>query len=216
MAYDYSATLNPEKALIWRIVHRDNLRWILDNGLHCGNSDVKYEHWVSIGNPELTDNRARHPVPLPPHGFLNDYVPFYFTPFSVMMRNIHTGWGLKQWPNQDILILVSSLHHVRSLHLPFLFTDMHAYNRLASFYSELTDLDKIDWPSLQRRDFKRDLDNPIKFERYQAEALIHNHLSVSGLLGIVCYTPAIKELIEQEVRQRGLNLQVHARPNWYF
>lgn len=216
MAYDYSATLNPKKALIWRIVHRDNLPWILDNGLHCGNSNVKYEHWVSIGNPELTDNRARHPVPFPPHGFLNDYVPFYFTPFSVMMRNIHTGWGLKKWPNQDILILVSSLHHVGSLHLPFMFTDMHAYNRLASFYSELTDLDKIDWVSLQRRDFKRDLDNPIKFERYQAEALIHNHLPVSGLLGIVCYTPAIKELIEQEVRQRGLDLQVHARPKWYF
>lgn len=32
--------LNPEKALIWRIVHRDNLPWILDNGLHCANSGV--------------------------------------------------------------------------------------------------------------------------------------------------------------------------------
>ena len=26
--------LNPEKALIWRIVHRDNLPWILDKGVH--------------------------------------------------------------------------------------------------------------------------------------------------------------------------------------
>lgn len=26
--------LNPEKALIWRIVHRDNLPWILEHGLH--------------------------------------------------------------------------------------------------------------------------------------------------------------------------------------
>ncbi len=34
--YDYSQTLNPQKALIWRIVHRDNIPWILDNGLHCG------------------------------------------------------------------------------------------------------------------------------------------------------------------------------------
>lgn len=25
--------LNPEKALIWRIVHRDNLPWIVDNGV---------------------------------------------------------------------------------------------------------------------------------------------------------------------------------------
>lgn len=36
MDYDYSQTLNPQKALIWRIVHRDNIPWVLDNGLHCG------------------------------------------------------------------------------------------------------------------------------------------------------------------------------------
>ncbi len=34
------SSLNPEKALIWRIVHRDNLPWILDNGLHCGNLNL--------------------------------------------------------------------------------------------------------------------------------------------------------------------------------
>ena len=44
MAYDYSASLNPQKALIWRIVHRDNIPWILDNGLHCGNSLVQAEN----------------------------------------------------------------------------------------------------------------------------------------------------------------------------
>lgn len=39
--HDYSKTLNPEKALIWRIVHRDNMPWILKHGLHCGNSDIQ-------------------------------------------------------------------------------------------------------------------------------------------------------------------------------
>lgn len=51
--------LNPEKALIWRIVHRDNIPWVLDNGLYCGNSVVKAPGWVGIGNPELTKRRAR-------------------------------------------------------------------------------------------------------------------------------------------------------------
>jgi hypothetical protein len=35
MVYNYSETLNPQKALIWRIVHRANIPWILDNGLHA-------------------------------------------------------------------------------------------------------------------------------------------------------------------------------------
>ena len=41
MPYDYSKTINAEKALIWRIVHRDNIPWILVNGLHAGNSQAE-------------------------------------------------------------------------------------------------------------------------------------------------------------------------------
>lgn len=209
--------LNPEKALIWRIVHRDNLPWILDRGLHCGNSAVRAPNWVSIGNSELIDKRARHPVPLPPGGYLNDYVPFYFTPFSVMMKNIHSGWGgIKQRPNEEIVILVSSLRRIHQLGLPYLFTDSHAYYQWANFYSDLAHLDKIDWPLLQQRNFKRNPDDPAQFERYQAEALIHQHLPISALLGIVCYTEQLKSQIEQQVQARGLTLQVYARRGWYF
>jgi hypothetical protein len=211
------AELNPEKALIWRIVHRDNLPWILDHGLHCGNSTIKAPNWVSIGNPDLTQDRETRIVPLAPGGNLNDYVPFYFTPFSVMMRNIQTGWGgIRKRPNEEILILVSSLRHVQALGLPFLFTDAHAYYRYTTFYSGLADLDKIDWPSLQAQDFRRDPDNPMKFERYQAEALIHQHLPVAGLLGIVCYTPALQESFSAEIVSRSLKLKAIARTGLYI
>jgi hypothetical protein len=209
--------LNPEKALIWRIVHRDNLPWILDNGLHCGNSTVKSPNWVNIGNPELIDKRSRHGVPLAPGGYLNDYVPFYFTPFSPMLLNIKTGrGGITQRANEEIVILVSTLRFVAKQGLCYLFTNSHAYYKWAQFYSGLVDLDKIDWPLLQARNFSRDPDDPAKLERYQAEALIHNHLPVTGLIGIMCYTEALKRSIEQEVQRRQLKLQVHARPGWYF
>lgn len=216
MANHYSS-LNPEKALIWRIVHRDNLSWILDNGLHCGNSQVQAPRWVSIGNPELIGKRATHPVPLPPGGFLNDYVPFYFTPFSPMLRNINTGWGgIQRRANEEIVILVSSLRHVAAQRLTYLFTDSHAYYQWANYYSDLSDLDKIDWPILQARDFRRDPEDLAKFERYQAEALIHRHLPVSGLLGVVCYTDEMKQRIERELLVRRLELPVHVRKGWYF
>lgn len=65
---NHYGNLNAEKALIWRITHRDNLPWILDNGVPCGNSAVRAPAWVSIGNAELIDKRSRHPVPLPPGG----------------------------------------------------------------------------------------------------------------------------------------------------
>ncbi|MCP5459461.1 MAG: DUF4433 domain-containing protein [Gammaproteobacteria bacterium] len=211
------SSLNPEKALIWRIVHRDNMPWILDNGLYCGNSAVKAPGWVNIGNPELIDKRARHPVRLPLGGSLNDYVPFYFTPFSPMLYNIHTGrGGIQKRPNEEIVILVSSLRHVAKLDLPFLFTNSHAYCQWAEYYSDLAHLDKIDWPLLQRRNFKRDPEDLAKFDRYQAEALIHQHLPVGGLLGIVCYTESLKQRLEQEIQARNLNLPVYVRTGWYF
>lgn len=211
------SNLNPEKALIWRIIHRDNLQWVLDYGLHCGNSGLKAPGWVSIGNPELTSKRARHPVPLPPGGWLNDYVPFYFTPFSPMLRNIHTGrGGIQKRANEEIVILVSSLPHIAGLGLPFLFTDSHAYYKWANYFSDVSDLDKIDWLLLQRRDFKRDPEDPAKFERYQAEALIHQYLPIDGLLGIVCYTTALKQSIESQIELRNLTLPVHVRTQWYF
>lgn len=209
--------LNPAKALIWRIVHRDNLPWILENGLHCANHCVNAPGWVSIGNPELTDKRSTHPVPVSPGGFLSDYVPFYFTPFSPMLRNISTGWGgIQKRGNDEIVFLVSSLHHVAAQGHSFLFTDSHAYYQWANFYSDLDDLGKVDWPLLQARDFRRDPDDPVKFERYQAEALIHTHLPISSLLGMVCYTERLKADLDLKIRDRNLALPVYARTRWYF
>ena len=44
--------LNPQKALIWRIIHRDNLPWVLQHGLHSGNSAQRAAGRVRIGNSE--------------------------------------------------------------------------------------------------------------------------------------------------------------------
>lgn len=143
---------------------------------------------------------------------------FYFTPFSPMLLNIKTGrGGVTQRSNQEIVILVSSLHRVAAdPTLRWLFTDSHAYYQWANYYSSLDHLDKIDWPVLQSRNFTRDPDDPARFERYQAEALVHQYMPVSALLGVVCYTLSLKQRIEQEVAERGLRIDVHARPTWYF
>lgn len=125
---NYKKSLNPKKALIWRIVHRDNLPWILQNGFFAGNSDTRSENWIDI---------------------------------------------------------------------PFIFTDSHAYYMWSNFYSDIADLDKIDWEIIQSKDFKRDPDDPAKFERYQAEALIHNHCPIEALsslddVNIYIYEPTTK------------------------
>lgn len=217
MSFDYSASLNPQKALIWRIVHRDNIPWILDNGLHCGNSPAQADNWVTIGNPELISKRAGHLVPVGMGGVLHDYVPFYFTPFSPMLMNIYSGrGGITQRPNDEIVILVSSLHDVAEYDVPFVFTDSHAYYSWANYYTDLAYLNEIDWPILQARDFRRDPDDPAKFERYQAEALIWQHCPITLLNGMVCYSNEVKLQLEQWLSQRNMTMPVYTRTSWYF
>jgi hypothetical protein len=189
-----SNKLNAEKALIFRIVHVGNVSGILEQGTHCRNAPVQIPGYRTIGNPELIEKRQHREVPIPPGGKLGDYVPFYFTPYSPMMYNIKTGHGgIAKVPNEEITIVVSSLHRLADLGKAFVFSDRHAYLRTAQFYNELSQLDAVDWGILQQRDFKRDPDAPEKIERYQAEALVHEHVPLDALLGLVCYTETVKD-----------------------
>jgi hypothetical protein len=212
-----SKDLTPEKALIFRIVHRDNIPWILDHGLHCKNSRVLDPNYVEIGNRDLITKRDKHPVVPPPSGTLSDYIPFYFTPFSPMLYNIKTGWGgIRQRDNDEIVIMVSSLHRLQQGKIPFLFTDRHAYLVAAQFFADLARLDEIDWEMLQRRDFRSDPDDPSKKERYQAEALVHKHLPVNALVGLVCYNNAVLTSLNAALAKRKLTKKVVKKPDWYF
>jgi len=211
------ASLTAQNAHIFRIVHRDNLGWLLDNGLHCRTSHLYDPNYVEIGNPDLIDKRQVRAVPIWPGGTLSDYIPFYFTPRSLMLYNIKTGWnGLRQRSNSEILILVSNLRRLRNMGQPFIFTDQHAYTPMANFYHDLDQLDRIDWTILQNSDFAKDLDDLAKPARYQAEALIHGTMPVAHLAGIACCDAASVQSVQAQLAARNLSLGVVARPRWYF
>ena len=211
------SSLEPENGFIFRIAHIANVPWILDHGLHCRNSPERDPNFMEIGNPELILKRIHRTVPIPPGGLLSDYIPFYFTPHSPMLYNIKTGHnGITQRAMSEIVILVSSLPVLAIQKIPFVFTDRHALLLTATFYSDLARLDCIAWNLLQNRDFKRDLNDPGKFERYQAEALVHGHLPVTALSGIMCHGNAQKVVLQAELEKRGQTLQVAVKPNCYF
>lgn len=134
-----------------------------------------------------------------------------------MMYNIHTGrGGVPYRGNDEIIIMVSTLHRVKEQEYPFVFTSGHAYSLATEYFDDLAKLDQVDWPLLQARNFARSLDDPLQIERYRAEALIYQHLPVSALMGVICYTDAIKLEIEREIDARELTLSVNAMTGWYF
>ena len=209
--------LGPDAAHIFRITHVDNVPWILQHGLHCKTSKLVDPNFVSIGMPELIQKRTKRAVPIAPGGHLGDYVPFYFTPWSVMMFNITTGWnGVTKRSNREIAILVSSLHKLDGLGIRFVFTNGHAYMQESDYFDNLGDLDKVDWDLLRRRDFKNNPEDPGKLGRYHAEALVHRHVPVEALAGIACYDSGAKTTIKNEGEQLGLAIPVKVITGWYF
>lgn len=213
-----SSSLNPDKALIFRIVHVDNVPWILDQGaLHCRNWPAQNPNYVNIGNPDLIERRSHRVVPVPLGGTLSDYVPFYFTPFSMMMYNIKTGYGgIPKRPDAEIVIFVSSIHHLEQLGVKYLFTNQHAYTACAQFYDSIDSLKNLDWELFRSRNFKTSDADPGKQERYQAEALVHRLVPLPGLLGICCRSTAVKTHLDGLIAARGQATVVKVTPSWYF
>lgn len=212
-----TAFLNQENGYIFRIVHRENLPIVLAGGLIAKNASGSNPAYVNIGNLDLIGRRGNRGVPARPGGVLNDYVPFYFTPYSPMALNIKTGWnGIVKRNNEDILIFVSMLYHAIDCGLDAVFTDRHAYLAAATFHRDPRRLDQIDWDLMRSKNFKKDAQNPERVERYQAEALIHGHVPLRGLKGVAVYNERVQADVQKLVDKAGASLQVRAMPSWYF
>ena len=208
--------LSPDNAYVFRITHIKNLRWILNHGLHCRSADVQDPDFEAIGHPEIINRRDGATVPVPPGGTLSDYIPFYFTPFSPMALKIKSGHGVPSVPSRDIAILVASLHRLAEACVEFVYTDRHALLDTAVFLTSLHDLTHIDWAGLRSRDFSYDPADPGRSERYQAEALVYQHLPLDCLEGILCHGQRQSEVIEAWAADAGATVKVRADREYYI
>ena len=134
-----------------------------------------------------------------------------------MLYNIATGYnGVLKRSMDEIVLLVASLRKLAEARKVVLFTDRHAYLQSAGFSSNLDELVSLCWPFWRNRDFGRDTEHPEKFELYQAEALVHQGLALSHLLGIACSTNDQQVIVEGHVARHNLQLFVRSKPQWFF
>lgn len=209
--------LTQEKCLLFRITHVSNLPWIFRHGIHCRNSKVADPNFVQIGRPEIIGQRKPITVPVEPGGTLGDYVPFYFTPRSPMLLNIKSGHqGLQQHPMNDIAILCTSQKLLTSCGVRYVFSDRNAALWTADIMSDVSRLNELPWDLWQRSDFARDPSRPDKLERYMAETLAHKHVPLEALHGVVCYSEARKQEVEEIARTLGISIQAYVQRGWYF
>jgi len=204
---------------IYHITHVDNLeRIIASGGLNCDAAMcTNGVQCIGIAHNHIKERRARTGVPISPGGTLADYAPFYFAPRSPMLYSIHTGYVDGYAGGQEsVLHLVSSAEAVKEKGLKFVFTNGHAVIAFSNFFSDLSDLDKIDWAIMKATYWNdTDTDNDRK-RRRQAEFLVHSFFpwELIEKIGV------INEGVARKVRSvlAGLKRKpvVTVQEKWYY
>jgi hypothetical protein len=209
------------KRPIYRLVHLDNLTVYLSRrGAHAPNytpnDGLQYK---TIHDTDVQDTRRRTTIPCGPRGVAHDYVPFYFGYLSPMLLRLKTGQVEGYTEGQRPLIyIVSSPQRVLESDTRFVFSDGHGLAVFTNWYSDLGDLDKVDWNMVRERYWADNVDDMDRQRRKQAEFLIHRFCDWDLIDEISVINGAMKEQVEDIMSEFPSNLHrpVNVRATWYY
>lgn len=205
----------PAIVKIYRIVHIDNIKYLLTNGMFNRDHEMADPDYINIGDSDLIAKRHEYPVGInPPGGTLGEYVPFYFGRLSPMLLNIKTGHrGIKERPQNDIVYIVCKVDDIVVNCEEWCFTDGHAKTRITEFYNHLDDLAHIYWDKVDLRYWSSTEDDLDRMRHKQAEFLVRSHVPVQCIAAIITYNNNVAENVKQIVKELNLEIPVRVNPN---
>lgn len=211
----------PNPTPILRFLHIDNLAVVLQRGgLHAPNQTPKDGLvYKTIHNAEIQQERASRKVAVGPGGVIHDYVPFYFGPLSPMLLQLKTGRVVGYTEGQEPLIyLVTTVQAVSQSGAGFVFTDGHGIAAFTSWYSDLADLDKVDWNMVCQQYWSDNINDMDRQRRKQAEFLVHQFCDWSLIQQICVLNTNIKTRVGHILSgfDAGVHRSVVVRPQWYY
>lgn len=207
----------PNPIWLYRIVHIDNLEYILANGLFTRNHKNADPDNINIGDSGLILQRNDFNVPIDPHSTLGDYIPFYFGPLSPMLLNIKTGHrGITKRPQADIVYVCCNMQDVIRYCKKWCFTDGHAKNNFTEFYNSIDHLDKIDWDVVAKRYWNNTEEDLDMMRRKQAEFLVNGNVAAKCIDHIVVYNAESGNLVEEMIGRLNTEIAVHINPKGKF
>ncbi len=196
---------------IFRMVHFDNLEYVLRNGMCTRNHVLSDPAYINIGDSDLIAQRQVYPVNIiPPGGFLGDYVPFYFGGHSPMLLNIKTGFrGIRQRPQKDIIFVICSIGSIiKQCPDRWCFTDGHAKKHITAFFNSIDDLNKVDWKTVAMQYWNDCDEDWDRMRKKQAEFLVKDYVPAACIQCIVVFDEQRKVQVEEIVQRSGLHIPV--------
>lgn len=204
----------PENTLLYHITHITNLHSILEQGALLSHARIKQNtlSYKDVANQDVQSRRNRTRIPVGAGGSLHDYVPFYFAPRSPMLYALN----MQQISQDDLVYVMTNTEVVQAQCTSFVFTDAHAIRRLTKFFTDLGDLDRIDWETMRATVWTDTDEDPNRKARRQAEFLVRDEVPLSACIGFAVYSGETKEKVEAMLDEYNLTLPVAVRRQFYF
>jgi hypothetical protein len=134
-----------------------------------------------------------------------------------MLYTIHRGnvQGY-QGGQASILHLVSSAETIVKNKLPFAFTDGHAEMSISRFFTDLKDLNQIDWKIMQAEIWRDTLQDGDRKRRRQAEFLVHQFFpfDLAETIGVINKDMAAQVTGLMQALKQKPNVKII--PEWYY
>lgn len=212
----------PSQPKIYHITHVDNLPDIIARGGLMSDAEMCTQGGPAktIGMSNIKRRRSEDlTVDCHPGTKVGDFVPFYFSPRSIMLYVIYRGnhpeltYHSGQGP---IVHLEADLHAVvdwANAHgRPWAFSLTNAGASYAEFCCHVNELDQLDWVAIAARDFR----NPDVKEAKQAEFLLHEHFPFDLIERIGVQSASVQERAAVGISEASHRPPIEIRSDWYF
>lgn len=209
---------NFNKIWLYRIVHIDNIEYLLKHGMFNKSHEQADPNYKSIGDSNLILQRNDYSVGInPPNGQLGEYIPFYFGPWSPMLLNIKTGYrGVTKIPQEEIVYICCNIQTIIDCCDLWCFTDGHAKNAITTFFNDITNLNYVDLAIAKGQRWNNIEQDMDRMRKKQAEFLVKFHVPPNCIGNIVAYDDDANEKISKLVNESGHTIKVHTLRKFYY
>ena len=188
---------------LFHMTHIENLKSIVEHGLHSHNSAPDYH---DISNPAVNNRRERtDPIHNQP---LHEYVPMYFNPRNAMLFQKQAEY------KSDIVILEVDRRACLSNYT--LFTERNAASDGCRFVYCPSEVKTFLWPRIYSRDWSADgVVNVETKQLMMSECLVYRHIGAEYLSAI----HTANNLMATKIRSVLADIQhpkIHVSPELFF
>lgn len=210
--------INPK---IYHIIHIDNLASLVRSGLLFSYSQMKKKNYSieSIGYNHIKERRLTYELSSIPGLFVGECVPFYFCPRAIMLYifNKNNSPDLTYHGGQEPIIhleadLNATITWANKNNKRWAFTTTTAAERLFNDYSNIQNLNQIDWESVNALQW----DNSKTTRYKQAEFLLEEEFPWGMFNKIGVYNDEIYKIVDNTLTKNSHRPILEIRKDWYY